>query len=74
MVSDPDTQPRGERNRRTVHATCKTHQGARGFCNLVMTKVEGRIVIDPHADGQCVIELDEDQATAVRDQLTEWLG
>jgi hypothetical protein len=31
-------------------------------------------VFDPHAIGCCVIELDQNQATAVRDTLTEWLG
>ncbi len=41
---------------------------------MVMTKVGGTITLDPHATGACVIELDEAEATAVRDQLTGWLG
>lgn len=39
-----------------------------------MTKVGGVTVLDPHVTGQCVLELDETAATAMRDQLTEWLG
>jgi len=31
-------------------------------------------VLDPHVAGCCVIVLDEDQAKAVRNTLTEWLG
>jgi hypothetical protein len=31
------------------------------------------IIFDPHAIG-CRIELDEPEAAALRDQLTEWLG
>ena len=61
-------------NRRTVPVTCQTHGGARGFCNLLMTKADGTIVLDPHSTGACVIVLDETAATAVRDVLTEWLG
>ena len=41
---------------------------------MVMTKVGGRITLDPHATGACVIELDEAEASAVRDTITEWLG
>ncbi len=67
-------QPPRDDNRRTISATCQTHPGARGFCNLRMTKVDGSIVLDPHLTGSCVIELDEDSATAVRDTITDWLG
>ncbi len=62
------------RTRKVIHATCTRHGGSRGFTNLVMTKIGGRITLDPHATGACVIELDEAEATAVWDQLTEWLG
>jgi hypothetical protein len=31
-------------------------------------------MLDPHVTGSCVLELDELEATAMRDQLTEWLG
>jgi hypothetical protein len=61
-------------NRRLIMASCSVHGGAVGFCNLVVSKVDGEIQLDPHADGSCVLTLDEDAATALRDALTEWLG
>lgn len=61
-------------NGRTVPATCQTHRGCKGFCNLRLTKVDGEIVFDPHVAGCCVISLDENEARTVRDTLTEWLG
>ena len=57
------TKPSG--TRKVIQATCTKHGGSRGFTNLVMTKVGGRITLDPHATGACVIELDEAEATAV---------
>jgi hypothetical protein len=73
LMTDPQLFPES-RNRRTIPSTCRTHGGGRGFCNLRLTKIGGNIVLDPHVTGSCVIELDQDQATAVRDTLTEWLG
>ncbi len=71
----PDVGPvRPVGNRRVIRATCTRHGGPRGFTNVVMTKVGGTITLDPHATGACVIEFDEAEATAVRDQLTGWLG
>ncbi|MFZ0121029.1 MAG: hypothetical protein WAL99_16625 [Pseudonocardiaceae bacterium] len=67
-------QPRRDGNRRTIPTTCRTHPGARGFCNLRMTKADGGIMLDPHVTGSCVIELDEDSATAMRDTITDWFG
>jgi hypothetical protein len=46
-----------------------THGGCRGFTNVVLTEVDGKIVLDSRATGACVIEFAETQATAVRDQL-----
>lgn len=72
MTDLPVTQlSRG--NRRTIPSTCRTHGGPRGFCNLRLTKVGGDIVLDPHVVDCCVIVLDKEQATAVRDTLTQWL-
>jgi hypothetical protein len=68
------TPPAAERNRKVIHASCSRHGGARGFTNLLMIKVDGMIVLDPHVTGSCVLELDEDEAAAMRDQLAEWLG
>jgi hypothetical protein len=47
--------------------------GSRRFTNVLTTR-DGEIEIDPRVTGSCVITLDEDAATAVRDTITEWLG
>jgi hypothetical protein len=71
----PETEPRPRRhNRRVIHATCTTHGGGAGFTNLVATKRDGYVELDPHVTGQCVLTLAEDEAIALRDALTEWLG
>lgn len=62
------------RNRHAIPAHCTTHGGTPGFTNLLMSKRDRTIVLDPHATGVCVITLDEDGATAMRDVLIEWLG
>lgn len=59
--------------RKVINTTCTTHGGCRGFANLLVRKEHGVIVLDPHAVG-CRIELSEDEALALRDLLTEWLG
>lgn len=71
---DEMNQVPGERKRRTIPATCTTHGGTPGYTNLVMRKLNGEIELDPHAAGACVLRFDEEAATAVRDQITEWLG
>lgn len=73
MTADATDAPPQPRTRRVIHGTCAEHPGARGFANLVVCKHDGVIVLDPHATG-CRIELDEDEAAALRDQLSEWLG
>jgi hypothetical protein len=45
-----------------------------GFCNLRVMKVNDGIVFDPHVAGVCVISLEENEAKALRDTLTKWLG
>jgi hypothetical protein len=57
-----------------IPVSCAVHGGPAGFTNLVIRKVDGRIVLDPHADGSCVLSFEEDAATALRDVLSEWLG
>jgi hypothetical protein len=47
---------------------------ASGFTNLVASKRDGEIELDPHVDGGCRILLDEAGATVLRDVLVEWLG
>jgi hypothetical protein len=60
--------------RRVIHATRTQHAGARGFTNLVATRRDGDIELDPHATGACVVRLDESGARDLFDLLTEWLG
>jgi hypothetical protein len=59
---------------RTLHALWTQHGGSRALTNVVLTERGGEIKFDPHATGSCVITLDEDAASAVRDTITEWLG
>jgi hypothetical protein len=61
------------RRRKTIPATCQLHRGPMGFTNLMVSKHNGSIVLDPHVTGSCVISLDEDEAIALRNLLTEWL-
>ncbi len=58
-----DELPQPTRRRRVIHATCSVHGGARGFTNLVVTKRDGTIELDPHVTGQCVLILDQAAAT-----------
>lgn len=61
-------------NRCVIAATCTKHAGARGFTNLVVTRRDGDIELDPHATGACVVRLDESGARDLCETLTEWLG
>lgn len=54
-----DAPPQSTRCRRVIHITCSVHGGCRGFTNLVVTKRDGTIVLDPHGTDQCVLILDE---------------
>jgi hypothetical protein len=69
----PETQRAGN-NRKVIHATCALHRGSVGFANVVMSKRDGTIVFDPHVTGACVLMLAADEAIALRDALTQWLG
>lgn len=61
-------------NRRVIMCHCSTHGGPRGFTNLVLTKCDGEIEMNPHATGGCVIVLDEKAAAELFDCIGEWLG
>ncbi len=75
MIEPPETPHRQHvGNRRVIHTHCSTHGGSVGFTNLVVSKREGSIELDPHVTGQCVLVLDEAAATALFDVLGEWLG
>jgi hypothetical protein len=69
-----DDQVRGVSNRRVINASCMQHGGARGFTNLVISKLNGEIELDAHATGGCVILLGEDSARAMSELILEWLG
>ena len=66
-----DHAPRG--HRRVITTTCQAH-GAAGFTNLLVTKEEGIIALNPHVANCCILKLDEQAATALHGILTEWLG
>lgn len=63
-----------DRRRTVIHVTCSTHGGARGFANLVVSKRNGEIVMDPHVTGSCVLIFGEPAASQLFDVLGEWLG
>ncbi|MGH3986193.1 MAG: hypothetical protein ACRDTZ_02595 [Pseudonocardiaceae bacterium] len=67
------TQPTGN-SRKVIHATCALHRGTPGYTNLVVSKRDSVIELDPHVTGSCVITFDEDGACVLRDALVEWLG
>jgi hypothetical protein len=69
-----DAPPQSTRRRRVIHITCSVHGGCRGFTNLVVTKRDGTIVLDPHGTDQCVLILDEAAATELWEVLGESLG
>ncbi len=76
-VISADTAARAQRpreRRKVIYASCSVHQCAVGFTNLVVSQRGGVIELDPHVDGGCLLTLTEDQACALRDVLTEWLG
>jgi hypothetical protein len=69
----PATKPT-RHHRKVVHATCALHRGPTGFADVVVSKRDGTIELDPHVTGACVLTLAEDEAVALRDALTRWLG
>jgi len=69
----PGTQPTSDRRRVVLHASCSVHQGALGYANVVVRQRGGLIELDCHVDGSCLLTLDEDAATQLRDVLIEWL-
>jgi hypothetical protein len=60
-------------HRRVIMTTCQAH-GAVGFTNLLVTKENGTIVLNPHVANCCVLRLDEQAARALLGILGEWLG
>jgi hypothetical protein len=60
-------------HRRVVMTTCEAH-GSNGFTNLLVTRENGTIVLNPHVPNCCVLRLDEQAARALLGILGEWLG
>jgi hypothetical protein len=71
--NDPVTGPTRNGHRRVVMTTCQAH-GAAGFTNLLVTKEDRAIVLNPHLANCCVLRLDEKAATDLHNVLGEWLG
>ena len=59
--------------RRVLMTTCQAH-GAAGFTNLLVTKENGVIVLNPHLANCCVLRLDERAARTLHSIFGEWLG
>lgn len=70
----PPTQLASDRCRMVIHASCSVHQGALGFTNLMVSRRNGKIELNPHVDGSCLLTLSQDEACALRDALTDCLG
>lgn len=72
-VPCPKNSPTRNSHRRVVMTTCQAH-GAAGFTNLLMTKEDGAVVLNPHLANCCVLRLDERDANDLHKILGEWLG
>jgi len=72
VLQQTDNSARGS-HRRVIMTTCQAH-GAAGFTNLLVTKENGVIVLNPHVANCCVLRLDEQAATALHEILGGWLG
>lgn len=68
-----DERSRRDGDRLVLHVTCQIHEGAEGFTNLVVTRNDDTITLNPHADNSCVLSLDEVTANVFHVTLGEWL-
>jgi hypothetical protein len=71
--SYPLSGPIRNSHSRVIMTTCQAH-GATGFTNLLVTKEDAAIVLNPHLANCCVLRLDEQAATDLHNVLGEWLG
>lgn len=69
-----DARSRRDGDRLVLHVTCQIHEGAAGFTNLVVTRKNNTIALNPHADNSCVLTLDDITANVLHDTLGEWLN
>ena len=72
-VLDSGGHPTNHR-RKAIPETCALERGPVEDVNLMVSKRDGTIVIDPQIAGSCVISLDEEGATTLGDLLSVWLG
>ncbi len=56
------------------HPSCLRAHGAAGSTNLLVTKKDAVIVLNPHVANCCVLRLDEQAAPALHEVIGEWLG
>lgn len=68
-----NARSRRDNDRLVLHVTCQTHEGAAGFTNLVVTRSNNTIALNPHADNSCVLTLDEATANVLYETLGDWL-
>jgi len=59
--------------RKEIPASCRLEGGPVEFSHLTVSKYDGTIVFDPRIPGACVMSVDEEGATKLRDLLTAWL-
>jgi hypothetical protein len=64
--------PSGQR-RTIIPATLQLNGGPVDVTNLMVSKRDETIVLDPQVTGACVIFLNEEEATTLRNLLTVWL-
>jgi len=69
-----DAPTRHNGHRLVLHVTCQTHKGAEGFTNLVVTRKNNAVALNPHVDNSCILTLDEAAATVLHTTLGEWLS
>jgi hypothetical protein len=71
---DRADHPAGRRSRSTtIPATYQLHKGPVSVTNLRVSTRDGTVVLDPQVPDGCVMSLEEDEAVALRNLLTEWL-
>ncbi len=72
-VPDQGGHPTNQR-RKAIPAACALEGGPVEQINLMVSKRNGTIVLDPQVTGSCVISLDEEGATTLGNLLSVWLG
>lgn len=69
-----DAYPGPASRRKAIPATCQLHGGPVNPTTLLVSKRDGTIVLDPHVAGSCVLSIEEESATKLRDMLRDWLA